>query len=146
MIRAVLDTNVLLGALASTSGALREIAIEWQVRRFQFVASPHLLGELHVALQKPYWQRRLRPGDATRLLQIARRRADLFEPDAEVSGIASHEEDDLVIATALAGDAEYLVTGDKELLRVRSYRTVKIISPLEFLEILRAESESESES
>jgi predicted nucleic acid-binding protein len=61
-----------------------------------------------------------------------------------VRGVATHWQDDRVIATALAGSADYLVTGDKELLRLKSYRTVRIVSPLEFLEILRVEDDSNS--
>ncbi|CAN5577944.1 putative toxin-antitoxin system toxin component, PIN family [soil metagenome] len=139
MIRVVLDANVIVGSFAASSGVLSEIAGAWQSRQFQVVISEHLLGEAQIAWQKPYWVRRYAPDETNRFVAILRRRAEFVVPTPGVSRVATHKEDDLVIATAIAGDADYLVTGDKELLRLRSYKTVAIVSPQEFLEILEAE-------
>jgi len=54
----------------------------------------------------------------------------------EVRGVATHPEDDLVIATAVNAGADYLVTGDKELLAVGAYQSVTIRNPRAFLELL----------
>lgn len=59
-----------------------------------------------------------------------------------VEGIASHPQDDLIIATAVSAEAEYLVSGDKELQDLRSYGQVKIVSPATFLAILDEQPES----
>jgi predicted nucleic acid-binding protein len=66
-------------------------------------------------------------------LAILARRTHLIRITARVAGIASHAEDDLVIATAVSGDAEYLITGDKRLRKVGKYQNVKIRTPQEFL-------------
>lgn len=60
-----------------------------------------------------------------------------------VRGVATDLEDDLVIATAVAGAAEYLVTGDNGLLAVESFQDVSIVSPREFLELLDLSSTDE---
>jgi predicted nucleic acid-binding protein len=53
-----------------------------------------------------------------------------------VTGVASHPEDDVVLATALSGSAQYLVTGDHGLLELRTYRDLIIVSVHEFLATL----------
>lgn len=64
-------------------------------------------------------------------------RAVIVPLSTVVRGVATHASDDLVIATAVSGSADYLVTGDRDLrLRVREYGGVAIVSPAEFLEIL----------
>lgn len=50
-----------------------------------------------------------------------------------VTGVATHPEDDLILATAVAGGASFLVTGDRKLRAVETFRDVAILSPREFL-------------
>ena len=51
----------------------------------------------------------------------------------EVHGIATHQEDDLILASALSGKASYLVTGDGKLRKLATYEGVTILSPRAFL-------------
>jgi predicted nucleic acid-binding protein len=53
-----------------------------------------------------------------------------------VEGVATHPEDDLVLATAVSGGAQFLVTGDHRLLALREYEGVVIVSVREFLALL----------
>jgi predicted nucleic acid-binding protein len=56
-----------------------------------------------------------------------------------VSGVATHPEDDLVLATAISAGADYLVTGDRRFrTRIPRYRSVLLLSPAEFLAVLPA--------
>ena len=70
---------------------------------------------------------------------VMHEQARSIEPDPSVSGIADDEEDDMVLGTAVAAGAEYLVTGDKGLLAVRPHEGVAIVTAGEFLTILDAE-------
>lgn len=56
---------------------------------------------------------------------------------ARLEGVASHPEDDLILATAISAEVEYLVTGDKQLLAHDGYRRLRIIAPREFLDIIQ---------
>ncbi len=60
----------------------------------------------------------------------------------EVHGVATHPEDDLILATAVSAQADYLVTGDRQLQKLSSYQGVNILSPRSFLEVLQAPSGS----
>jgi hypothetical protein len=57
----------------------------------------------------------------------------------EVRKVATHPEDDVVLATALSADAEYLATGDRKLQVLGSYRTVTILPPRAFVDLLNPE-------
>jgi predicted nucleic acid-binding protein len=60
------------------------------------------------------------------------------EITVEVRGVATHPEDDLILATAISARADYLVTGDRQLQALGSYQGVQIVSPRQFLTILQA--------
>lgn len=53
-----------------------------------------------------------------------------------VEGIATHTEDDFVIATAVSGNADFLVTGDRQLLKLQEFRSVIIVTAARFVEIV----------
>lgn len=62
--------------------------------------------------------------------------ASIVEPDPSVSGVCDDDEDDLVLGTAVKANADYLVTGDKGLLRIGAYRGVRIVDASEFLDLI----------
>jgi predicted nucleic acid-binding protein len=62
--------------------------------------------------------------------------ATLVALTVTVTGVASHPEDDLVLATAVSGGAGYLVTGDRQLLRLANYEGIIILTPRDFLATL----------
>jgi predicted nucleic acid-binding protein len=55
-----------------------------------------------------------------------------------VEGVATHPEDDLILAIALSGGVDYLVTLDRQLLALESYGGVRILTPQAFFAILAA--------
>ena len=58
--------------------------------------------------------------------------------------LATHPEDDLVLAAAVSARSDYLVTGDKKLQDLRSYQGVTIVTPREFLTILESQAGTSS--
>lgn len=62
------------------------------------------------------------------------------KPDPSVRGIAPDLEDDLVLGTAVAANADYLVTGDNGLLDLVEYPGVRIVTATQFLDIVGDES------
>jgi predicted nucleic acid-binding protein len=70
-------------------------------------------------------------------------KATIVVPTIILSGVATHPEDDLVIAVAASARVDYLVTGDEPLQRLGAYRGVRLISPRAFLDLLEATSDNE---
>ena len=54
----------------------------------------------------------------------------------ELSVVPDDPKDDMVVATAVAAKADYLVTGDEKLLRLGSFHGVRIVTPRAFLDVL----------
>jgi uncharacterized protein len=139
VILAVLDTNVLASGIAgiarpeSTPG---ELLRRWLASDFTLVVSEQILTELVRTLTNPYFRSRLSATEidaALRVLQTEARNQPITVP---VSGVATHPQDDLILATALSARANYLVTGDRRLLERTLYQGVAILSPQQFLEAL----------
>jgi predicted nucleic acid-binding protein len=72
-------------------------------------------------------------------MELLRTETDVTPITVQVTGVASHPEDDLVLAAAVSAGADYLVTGDKQLLSLGRYQELGICSPPTFLELLLLE-------
>jgi uncharacterized protein len=136
--RAVLDTNVFVSGLINPKGAPAAILRALRSKRFILVSSPPINEEIIEVLNRPYLRDRYGLGDrifdvSFILWEVAELVIDL--PDVKV---CSDPDDDKFLATADAGRADYLVTGDVgDLLRLHKYRDVGIISPREFVSVLK---------
>ena len=65
-----------------------------------------------------------------------RHEAEVTPITVRVAGVATHPEDDLVLATAVSAGADYLVTGDRQLQKLGRHGSVTILSPRGFLALL----------
>ncbi len=131
MIRAVLDTNVILSAVLF-GGRVGGLVRAWQTGRFQLLLSRAILEEVLRVLAYPKF--RLTEGEIRGLLE------EELVPFAETVIIRRHpvvrlrDPDDLaLVACALTGRARYLVTGDADLLSLERIRQVQVIRPAEFM-------------
>lgn len=137
MIRAVLDATTIVSALpAAPGGTLAALVDRWRAGLFRLIVSEHLLAEVGRAWTKPYWQARFAPDQVARALTLLMVEGELVPITAEVSGVATHPEDDLVLATAVSAGVDFLVSGDKQLRRLGRYGNVTILTPREFLTFL----------
>lgn len=139
MIRATLDVNVLASGFPAETGPPAALIDHWTNLDFDLILSDHILTGLARAWQKPYFQRRYRPEQIEQTLSLLRSQATLVIPVSTVRGVAADSEDDLVLATAVAGNATHLVTGDRYLQAVARYASTIIVSPRQFLDVLADE-------
>jgi putative PIN family toxin of toxin-antitoxin system len=141
MITAVLDTNVLVPGFAKKSGPPSALVDLWLAQRFKLIISEIILAELDHAWSKPYWAMRFSPEDIRETTTFLRIAAEVTSLSLAVKGVATHPADDLILATAVSANADYLVTGDKPLLAIGYYEGIPILSPREFLTILEQTEE-----
>ena len=124
-------------AIALPGGMLAVILDAWRQSRFIVMISDPLMAELRRTLVNDYFKRRLSPEDVRTYLDFVQDAATHTRMIVQVSGVATHPEDDLILAAALSGQAEYLVTSDRRFrTRVPRYQTVTLLSPAEFVAIL----------
>ena len=128
--RLVLDTNVLIAAIAA-DGLCRDL-VQRRVRNHELCTSELLLKELGATLRRKFG---LNPTDVP-LLAEYRLRAALVRPVALPAPVCRDPDDDLVLATAIAAHAHIIVTGDADLLVLRSHGGIPILSPRQFVEQL----------
>jgi putative PIN family toxin of toxin-antitoxin system len=136
VIPATFDTNVLASGTVSAAGPAGQLLDAWRANQCDLIVSEPILTELARTFTKPYFQAHLTHEQIQRFLTFLRRRATITPITVTVQGVATHPEDDMVLATAISGKVQYLVTGDKKLQNLESYQGVMIVSPAEFLEIL----------
>lgn len=136
MIRVVLDANVLVSSLlGSERSATPPSAIMslWLEKAFVVVISTPLYAEVERTVNQPFVVERVAESRRAKLLQVLNKHADHVTITVTVEGVASHPEDDLILATALSAHVDYLVTGDKQLLARDWYEGLRIVSPRDFL-------------
>jgi uncharacterized protein len=138
-VRAVLDTNVIVSAFISPRtppGRILELMASDEA--FELVLSPALLDELERVLRYPKVRKLILATDDELRLQL-----DLLDTLAtpvsgklDLSGATREPDDDRVLCAAVEGCADYLVTGDQDLLTLREYEGIRIVAPRAFLKAL----------
>ena len=137
MIRVVADTNVLASGLAgydAPESPSAQILDAWRYGALELVASAPILTELRRTLAKPYFAQRFTTEEIERALYLMRHRSRYVHALADVRDVATTPEDDLILATAVADQAPFLVTGDRQLRNLVEYQGVRILGPREFLD------------
>jgi hypothetical protein len=141
VIRVVLDTNVFVSALIRRHGKPDQI-YRLAGDKFQLVTREFILSELAETLTRErirtkYQQETMLERRAGFIATI-RIMADLVSPHTKLT-VVSDTQDNPVLACAVDGLAEYLVTGDRRLLELGAYGPVQIVTPHTFLEILQSQ-------
>jgi putative PIN family toxin of toxin-antitoxin system len=136
--RVVLDTNSVVSRYLVAAGIPAQIMTAWRLQRFDLVVSPALLAEYERVLNYERLRRRhgLSPEEVTREIAGLRDAALLVIPTEVPAVIADDPDDDHVLACAVAGEADYIVSGDRHLLTLGEYRGIRILRPAAFLALL----------
>jgi putative PIN family toxin of toxin-antitoxin system len=134
VIRAVLDTNVLVSALITPSGPPHRILRAWQDREFELYTCLPLLRELNRVLHYPRLQRKydLTEADIFAYLGLLRIRGTIVALPDEIPPMCSDPTDDKLLACALVAQAGYLVTGNNHVLLLEKVGSAQIVTPSTF--------------
>jgi len=138
VIRAVLDTNVLISAILVTGGIPARILRAAFSVVFLCFASEPIVSEVLTTLGRERIRRKyqLDPARISQVRMFLESRPVVVPITMDIHGAATHPEDDLILETALSARADYLVTGDRQLLALEEFQGIQIVSPREFLAIL----------
>ena len=133
--RVVLDTNVLLAALISSHSPPDIIYRAWLAARFDLVTGTVQLDELRRVSRYPKIKAILPPHRVGTMINNIQRAIVLNTLPQLPNGIDADDPNDaLLLAMSLAGEADYLVTGDRcaELLQRGSIGRTRIVTPTTF--------------
>ncbi len=135
--RAVLDTNIFVSGLISPHGPPAKILQRLREHEFILITSPPINEGIIAVLNRPWLRDRY--GLEEKIFDLSFILWEWAEvvthlPQIQISKDPS---DDKFLAAAIAGKADYLITGDIEhLLHLREYKNIRILSPREFITIL----------
>jgi uncharacterized protein len=129
-LRIVFDTNVYISAFAAP-GSRSSLALQLAARGvFELVVSPAILAELRRKLSEPkFGFSKAELDDADRDIGEI---ATVVEPEVELS-VLDDDPDNRVLECAVAAGAAAIVTGDKELLSLKNYEGVGIMTVADLL-------------
>ncbi|MDH4136454.1 MAG: putative toxin-antitoxin system toxin component, PIN family [Anaerolineae bacterium] len=137
--RVVIDTNLLVTYLISHRDPMATIIDDHLAQGdFAMLSSPELLAELDRALSYPRLQKFYDKDTRLRFVALIAQLAEMQNLPGEIPAISRDPDDDKFIACAIAGRADFLVSGDQDLLTLERVGDVRIITARELLEILTA--------
>ena len=135
MIRAVLDTNLLISYLLTNGDTISRVMEHWKQGHFVYLQSPQITDELIEVANRPRLRRYMKTTPQPLI--------DLIETDAEYTegvlmlpGACRDPKDDKFIACAVEGKANYIVSGDNDLLDLGVYQNIQIMRAWDFLMVL----------
>lgn len=135
--RVVLDTGILIAALITADTPPDQIYQTWRKKRFALVTSLWQLEEFRRASRYKKVRKFLKPTDAGNLVNGLKRHATVLNELPEVN-LSRDPQDNPVLAMAIAGKADYLVSGDRRgLLSLKRVGATRIVTAAEFLKILK---------
>jgi uncharacterized protein len=133
-VRAVIDTGVLVSALIRRQGTTGEVLRTLRDGLFTAIYNTDILMEIIDVLGRPAFSRKyhIEHEDLLVLINLNRLRGDLIIPTRKVE-VCRDPRDDKFLESALAGNADCIVSGDADLLALSSFENFPIWRPSEFL-------------
>lgn len=133
--RAVIDTNVLVSGLF-WHGAPHALLAQVRAGTLGLVSSPALLAELAEVIGRTKFDAILTRSDTSRERTLAevRQLAEMIEPPPLPQPVCRDPDDDVVLALAVAAQADMIVSGDDDLLALGDYQGIPIIAPAQALQ------------
>jgi putative PIN family toxin of toxin-antitoxin system len=128
-VRIVVDTNVLIAALISR-GFCHEL-LEHCLVNHTVITSAFILDELREKLVEKF---KYSPATADEAVLLFSSRMQTVIPSNLSAPISRDPDDDNILAAAVVGNCECIITGDNDLLVLKQFESVKILAPREFLD------------
>jgi putative PIN family toxin of toxin-antitoxin system len=136
MRRVVIDSNVLISARLSPSGAPGRLLAAWLDGRFELIVSPMLLTELAGVLERPKFRRWLTVEEARAFVRTLRTSATLIGDPPQRHHDLRDPDDAYLLTLARSAETDYLVSGDGDLTSLPD-PSPPVITPADFLASLQ---------
>ena len=135
MLRATVDTNVWISALHSPHGKPRRLLEALRDKAYVHLTSLAILSELTRVLRSYF---SYSDEEAYFWYNEIGSLSEIVHPMVRIE-ITDDPDDDKFLECAVSGGADYLVSGDSDLLRLAKYGRIRILTAAEFLQVLKSE-------
>jgi putative PIN family toxin of toxin-antitoxin system len=137
-LRAVLDTNLLVSYLLVHRPPIATLLdVHLAAEHFTLLTAPALLAEPARVLRYPRLQRYCNPSECDRFVALVAALSEIVELPLDIPPISHDPDDDPVIACAVVGHADVIVSGDKDLLTLKQVGRIPILTAAAFLQRLQ---------
>jgi len=131
--KVTLDSNVLIAGFIAR-GTCELVMEKWFLHHFEVILSEYILEEVKNSLNKKI---KIPSAKVKEIELLLRNEAVLVEP-MEIHEKRLHDGKDLpILGTAISGKVDFLVTGDQDLLVLKKYKKLLVISSRQFLDHLQ---------
>lgn len=134
-LKAVIDTNVIVSAVIGKSTTFSRIYNAFVNNLFTPVLSPPLQEEILSVIRKPRIRKYFRAEEIRRFKELIKVDTILVTPAKKVS-LCRDAKDNIILEAALEAKADFIVTGDNDLLALKPLFDIPIINPRQFSDIL----------
>lgn len=135
----VFDVNVLISALI-IKGKPKELWLKAVRKEFNLVSSRQILSDFLAVVGRKKFQRYVKEKDIVDFLEAFNSTAKFVNTRSNFRVVKQDPDDDVILATAYDGRADYIVSGDRHLLELKKFRRIKIVTVDEMLNFLKARS------
>jgi len=147
VIRVVLDTNLLVSYLLTHRPPIATLVDHYLAREeIALVTAPELLDELDRVLGYSRLQRYYTAAQRKRFVALVLALSEVVELPESIPRICRDPDDDWVIACAVVGQADAIVSGDQDLLVLERVGDIPILSAAQFLSLLTGEQNEKQQS
>ena len=136
MLKIVADTNVLISSLIR-KGKPHELILRIDGIEARLISSNVLMNELTSVLAEERIARYVTRSDVERFLRYVGKRTTIVKVRGEFQVVEEDPKDNVVLNTACSGRADYIVSGDRQLIPLREFKGIRIVTVSEMLDILR---------
>ena len=136
-LKIVLDSNVWISGLI-WEGKPGQILRAAQYNKLRILISEEIIAEISRVLKYPKLKNDYEPAGLSRedIIALIVKLAIVIQVTEKVDVVYEHPADNKFIECALAGKANYVITGDKHILKIGAYKKIKILTVSDFLQIL----------
>ena len=131
--RVVLDTNVFVSGIHRTGDSGRIISM-FRDKKFELISSMPIIEEIIKTLKN--FRVPLSKEDISTWENIILENSLIVEPEERVEIVKEDKDDNKFIEAAISGKADYIISQDNHLLKIKEFRGIKILTPKEFLDIV----------
>lgn len=133
-LRVVLDTNLLVSYLLTQGKTIARIIDYWEKGEIIPIVSPAIIEELVDVVQRPRLRQKM-TAEPQLLINLILSDAIHTRGDITFPGASRDPKDDKFLACAVEGEADYIVSGDNDLLELGSFRGIPVIRPHDFIRL-----------
>ena len=140
--RAVIDTNVMVSVAFAKEGLAKKLRDMIADDVFTLLTSKDILSELYRVLHYPHILKRFKPAkeDIDEFVGLIIEHSECIKGQYNLNKIRDDPTDDMFLACALEGTADYIISRDPHLRNLKQFHGIKIINVKSFLEKVKGGS------